>query len=236
MTAPEPRPRDRRERDDPPSWRPVPDPTVLTTEALHREISNLREIVEEKLGILGSLVDVHVEELKAIIAEQRRYYDAVLEERDQRYGEQLHASQRAVEAAFAAAEKAVAAAFEAREKAIQAALESAEKAILKAEVSIEKRADATYVALGELQRLLGGLMPRTEAEGRFTSALDTLTELRKTYDTSLALLSDRVKGLEAVRQGKAESQIDLRGWIVALIAFVGLAVTIIVAFGGTARP
>lgn len=227
---------ERRERSD-------PDPTVLTTEALHREVNNLREIIEERLAGLNSLIAVHVNHLDEQIGEQRHYYDSVLTERDTRYEERFAASQLAVAAAFEASEKAVASAFEAREKAIaaafeasekavSAAFESADKAITKAEISIEKRADATYVALGELQRLLGGLMPRTEAEGRFASAVDTLGELRKTYDTSFALLSDRVKGLESLRQGKAESQIDLRGWIVALVAFVGLAVTIAVAFGG----
>lgn len=227
---------ERRERSD-------PDPTVLTTEALHREVNNLREIIEERLAGLNSLIAVHVNHLDEQIGEQRHYYDAVLQERDVRYEERFTASQVAVTAAFEASEKSVATAFEAREKAIaaafessekavRAAFESADKAITKAEISIEKRADATYVALGELQRLLGALMPRAEAEGRFASSLDSLNEIRKTYDGSWALLSDRVKGLEARGQGKAESQFDMRAWMVALVAFVGLAVTIAVAFGG----
>lgn len=231
---------ERRERSD-------PDPTVLTTEALHREVNNLREIIEERLAGLNSLIAVHVNHLDEQIGEQRRYYDSVLQERDVRYEERFTASGVAISAAFDASEKSVATAFEAREKAIAAAFESSEKAvkaafdsadkaITKAEISIEKRADATYVALGELQRLLGGLMPRSEAEGRFSSAIDTLGEIRKTYDIAFATLNDRVKGLEAVRQGKAESQVDMRGWIVALVAFVGLAVTIAVAFGGRGTP
>ena len=232
-----------RQRGDQGDWFPRPDPTALTTEALHREVGNLREILEEKLVLLNTLIGVHISQIDEKLADQRRYYDAILAEKDTRYEERFTASQLAVAAAFEASEKAVAAAFkgredavasafEASEKAVQAAFDSADKAITKAEISIEKRADATYVALGELQRLLGALMPRAEAEGRFASSLDSLNEIRKTYDASWAVLSDRVKGLEAVRQSKAESQIDLRGWIVALVAFVGLAVTIAIAFGG----
>lgn len=234
---------DRRERTDPPGWRPVPDPTSLTTAALEREVGGLREIIEEKIAALTILVNAQLEELRLRTAEQRHYYDAVLAERDTRYEDRFAASQLAVAAAFEASEKAVASAFEAREKAIAAAFEASEKAvgaafesadraITKAEISIEKRADATYVALGELQRLLGGLMPRTEAEGRFSAALDALGELRKTYDAATATLSDRVKGLEAAKVGKAESQFDMRAWMVAIVALLGLAVTIAVAFGG----
>lgn len=235
--------RDQREGNDPPTWRPVPDPTVLTTEALHREVSNLREILEEKLVVLNALIDVHIDQIKERIVEQGRHFDSVLTERDTRYEERFAASQLAVAAAFEASEKAVASAFEAREKAIAAAFEASEKAvgaafesadraITKAEISIEKRADATYVALNELQRLLGGLMPRTEAEGRFSSAVDTLGELRKSYDTAFAVLNDRVKGLESIRQGKAETQFDMRAWMMALVGIIAVAVTIAVAFSG----
>lgn len=222
--------------------KPVPDPTTLTTEALHREVATLRELIEEKLAALASLVDVQVAGLADQIAEGRRLYDAVLTERDQRYGERYDASQTAVKAALQATEKAVDTAFESREKAIAAAFlssekaiasafESAEKAIAKSEMSIEKRADATYVAIGELQRMLSVLMPRTEAEGRFAAVTTATAELRKTYDAGLAVLSDRVKGLESRGQGKAESQFDMRAWGVALIAFVSLVVTVAVMFG-----
>lgn len=223
-------------------WKPRPDPTALTTEQLHREVGTLRELIEEKLGGVTNLLNTHVNQLEAQVVEVRRYYDAIFTERDTRYEERFTASQLAVAAAFEASEKAVASALEAREKAIAAAFEASEKAVAaafqsaalainKAEISIEKRADATYVAIGELQRLLGALMPRAEAEGRFGAVGDAVNEIRKTYDSSAALLSDRVKGLEARGQGKAESQFDMRAWMVALIALMGLAVTIVVAFG-----
>ncbi len=235
--------RDRRERSDPPSWRPVPDPTSLTTAALEREVAAVREVIEEKIGGLTALLSTQLGDVRVRIDEQRHYYDAVLTERDNRYEERFAASQVAVSAAFVASEKAVAAAFEAREKAIAAAFEASEKAvaaafesadraITKAEISIEKRADATYVALGELQRLLGALMPRAEAEGRFASGSQSVSELRKNYDASLATLTERVKGLESIRTGKAETQFDMRAWMVALVGVIALAVTIAVAFGG----
>lgn len=53
---PDVEPHDRRERTDPPSWRPVPDPTLLTTQALYREVATLRELIEEKILATDQLV------------------------------------------------------------------------------------------------------------------------------------------------------------------------------------
>lgn len=36
---------------------PVPDPTILTTEALNREISNVRELLKQDIESLGALVE-----------------------------------------------------------------------------------------------------------------------------------------------------------------------------------
>ncbi len=238
-----PGPANDRTRGDQGEWKPRPDPTSLTTEQLHREVAILRELIEEKLDARNALVDSQIERVVRQLDDARHYYDHILIERDRRYNERyeanqlavkaaLDANEKAIDTAFESREKAISAAFIASEKAIAAAFESAEKAINKAEQSIEKRADATYVAIGELQQILTGLMPRTEAEGRFTSALEAVAEIRKTYDASFATLADRVKGIEARGQGKAESQVDLRGWIVALVAFISLAVAILVATGG----
>jgi hypothetical protein len=143
---------------------PVPDPTVLTTAALQREIKALREIIQ-----------IQVDNI-------RTHYDQMMNERDRRYGERFESSQVAVRAAFVASEQAVAAAFEAREKAIQAAYESTEKAILKSEAAQEKRADATFVSLSALQGLLTELMPRHEAESRYANQEQRLSAIGSRID------------------------------------------------------
>jgi hypothetical protein len=42
-------------------WRPVPDPTLLTTEALHREIASLRELEETRLEGLESKLETRLD-------------------------------------------------------------------------------------------------------------------------------------------------------------------------------
>lgn len=49
------------EGENPQGSRPVPDPTFLTTEALHREITGLRELLEAKVKSLADLLAERVE-------------------------------------------------------------------------------------------------------------------------------------------------------------------------------
>lgn len=142
----------------------------------------------------------------------REHYDTLLEERDLRYNERFHDSQESVKTALAASDKAVAAAFEAqakalseatlaRDKALEAASVAAEKAIIKSEVAQEKRADAVYVTLDKLQTALSNVMPRSEAENRYVTIADIISELRRTMTQEMASLRDRVKELESTRIG-----------------------------------
>lgn len=162
----------------------------------------------------------------------REHFDTILAERDVRYEERFAASQLAVQAALAEREKAVGAAFVAAEKAIAAAFESAKEAIAKSEASVIKQADSTFVKIDKMQEALASTMPKDEVLSRFAGIAEALAEMRKTQDTNQRDVWDRLKTLEAVSQGKAESQFDMRAWIMALVAIIALAVTILVAFGG----
>lgn len=112
-----------------------------------------------------------------------------------------------------------------RDKAVQAAFASSEKAILKAEISIEKRADATYVALGELQRLLGGLMPRMEAEQRINAVANGLSALDERNRISLAAIGTRLD----FAQGKSGGLAAGWGYLVGAIVLAGTLITIVLA-------
>ena len=188
---------DRRQRSDPPGWVPVPDPTALTTEAMAREVSSLREVLESRMK------------------GERERLDALLVEREARHVERWEAQQLAITSAFQAAEKAVAAALDTREKAVQAAFDSAEKAILKAETSIEKRADATYVALNELQRLLAGLMPKGEALSRYED-----------QEKRLQALGSRLDRIEGKAGGVSFLAAGLAAGLGLLIAVVAIIVSL----------
>lgn len=182
-----------------------------------------------------SALELAANRLTEEIRAARDHYDTILEERDNRYEERFSAQQVAVQAALEAREKAVQAAFIASEKAIEAAFEASKEAIIKSEVGVEKRADAVYVTLDKLQTALAAVMPRSEAENRYAAQGQIINEFRKTHDTDLTDFRDRLKTLEATKQGAVEQRSELQmmvPWIAAFIAFVGVAVAIAVALGG----
>jgi hypothetical protein len=87
--------------------RPVPDPTVLTTEALHREIAALRELVFERIARESEVNDekfTSVEKTLALVETQRveqkqdtkAAVDAALTAQKEAVKEQTTASERAI--------------------------------------------------------------------------------------------------------------------------------------------
>jgi hypothetical protein len=77
--------------------RPVPDPTVLTTEALVREINHLRELLETQIEGLGDACKAQFE-----------YIEQRFRDRDLLVDSAFVASKEAVAASLAAAKEAVA--------------------------------------------------------------------------------------------------------------------------------
>lgn len=119
---------------------PIPDPSILTTEALKREIYHLRELLEQKM-----------------------------EETNTRYQQRFEAQTKALDAAFLAQQTAVQAALSAAEKGVQTAMVSSEKAVTKAENAAEKRFDAIAEFRAAFSDLVNQQMPRKEAETRLGS-------------------------------------------------------------------
>jgi len=87
--------------------RPVPDPTILTTEQLDRAIASLKEIIETRIGGMEEIFDekfISVNERFALVERQRV--------------EQKEDTKAAVDAAFSAAKEAVREQTNASERAI----------------------------------------------------------------------------------------------------------------------
>jgi len=103
-------------------FRPVPDPTLLTTQQLTREIGALREIIETRLDgndkayeilhqiihTLPSQVDEKIDALKEVHEEKFRSIQGQFTERDVRTDQTSRDSKLAVDAALQAAKEAVA--------------------------------------------------------------------------------------------------------------------------------
>jgi len=110
---------DRNERER--NWRPIPDPTILTTQQLQREISALKEIIFTRLDANDKAVellhadvtrvptdtDKAIAHLKELHNERFEGIEKQFSERDTRMTRELEHSQTALEAALLSAEKAV---------------------------------------------------------------------------------------------------------------------------------
>ena len=97
------------------SGKPDPDPTLLTTENLRREIANLKELVEAKFEAndeaefaLKELLLTKIEQLAAVTNERFTGVAAQFAERDTRTDQRAGDTKLAVDAAFAAAKEATA--------------------------------------------------------------------------------------------------------------------------------
>jgi hypothetical protein len=112
------------------NWKPVPDPTELTTEALQREISALKEIVMREITHVDNL---SAEKFKGV----QDKFDSIDDKFDDvahRTAEQKVDTKNALDAALQAAKDAV---------ALQTA--ASDKAIAKSETATTKQIDALAV-------------------------------------------------------------------------------------------
>jgi hypothetical protein len=98
--------------------RPIPDPTVLTTEQLHREIGSVREVLFGEVRHSAELtqekfdaVDRRFTDLEARTAEQKRdtkdAVDAALQAAKEAVGQQTEASERSIAKSEAATTKQI---------------------------------------------------------------------------------------------------------------------------------
>ncbi len=98
------------------NWRPVPDPTVLTTQQLMREISSLKELLLTRLDAMDMAVDLlqkksdrspSIDEVVVKLDEKFIAVQLQFHERDIRFDRAATDTRTAVDAAFAAAKLAV---------------------------------------------------------------------------------------------------------------------------------
>lgn len=87
---------------------PVPDPTALTTQALLREVSSLKELLAVEIAGSKSLFDEKIARYVAVSNEKFEAVAAQFSERDTRTDQRAGDTKLAVDAAFAAAKEATA--------------------------------------------------------------------------------------------------------------------------------
>lgn len=141
--------------------RPVPDPTVLTTEALHREISALRELVLERVDRVTEVADEKFDSIETQL-------DLIERQRV----EQKKDTKDAVDAALAAAKEAVKEQTTASERAIAKSEAATTKSIDQLGVTFTTAIDGSRRESADLkervvaaeQQKVGGQEARTVAQ------------------------------------------------------------------------
>lgn len=119
---------------------PVPDPTILTTEQLLREIGGVREFVLGEIGHIGTTTEIR---FKAVEKE----FDGVA----RRTAEQKTDTKDALDAALAAQKEAVALQTEASDKAIAKSEAATTKQIDALAVQVDKSSDAKDEKIEDLK-------------------------------------------------------------------------------------
>jgi DNA-directed RNA polymerase len=162
--------------------RPVPDPTVLTTEALQREVLNLRELIETRISWLERLLTERIDGQVAVRQEEFRGVKDKLNQTERQRVEQKEDTKAAVDAALSAAKEAV------KEQTI-----ASERSIAKSEAattkSIEQLCSTFDTALEGQRREVADLKERlTTVEQRKVGSGEAEGQRREQQSASGALM------------------------------------------------
>jgi hypothetical protein len=123
---------------------PIPDPTVLTTEALRREIDHLRELLEAQLSDIAQ----EVSEFKRNHEEKHRdVVEAAVRHLDELCAEKFAGVQRQFDERDVRTEQA----FKASTEAVTAALAAAKEAVGKSELATTKQIDSIQLVITTAQ-------------------------------------------------------------------------------------
>jgi hypothetical protein len=171
----------------PPRSTPVPDPTVLTTEALHRESTYLQESMNARFHENREHMNTLFTAANELLDEKLNTIDRQLALVEQQRVEQKADTKAAVDAALTA-----------QKEAVKEQTTASERAIAKSEASTTK----------QLEQL----------SETFVTAIAGVT-------VALDDLKDRVRTVEALRQGQVDQRIDTRASAGTIIAYVAAGIS-----------
>lgn len=184
---------------------PVPDPSLLTTDQLRREIYGLRELLEAR--VLS--IDDQIKHMRELSIERMSSRALQFQESDLRYQQRYDSQQRAITDALAAAEKAVA-----------AALANADRAVNKAEVAAEKRFESVNEFRAQLTDQTATLLTRAEADAKLSALSDRISDIKGRIDIG--------DGGKQATVNNMTNTIAVSGLVTSIVvaAFVGMGLLI----------
>lgn len=158
---------------------------------------------------------------------------AVMDQIERRVTTRIDANDKRYEQRFLDAQLAVNTAMAAAEKAVASALSAAKEAVVKAETASDKRFEGVNefrATLADQQRML---MPRTEAELRFTS-LENLLQAATARLAEMQAQGAGAKNEMSERRARATDQRLVAAFIISLIvAAVAVVGLVLKLQGGT---
>ena len=192
---------------------PIPDPTILTTQQLLREVGNLRELLCTRIDAMEQATDLRIESWRDMPEQMKdlvRQLSEVNAEKFASISQQFQERDVRGEQAASGAGQALAAALQAAKELVGAQGEASAAAAVKSETSFTKQIDQIGTIIQTLEK-----------------ALDArITELKERIDrgegSSSGALGQRIEQREVSAQMMAV--------VVGLIIFVQVAVGIVVAF------
>jgi len=198
-------------------WRPVPDPTALTTEQLRRELSGLREILTARLDGMDratELLSATVNRTPTQIQTEISHVRELMQEKLGSLGGQaeekfesikLQFSERDVRTtqAATASAQALAAALQAAKEAVFEQAQAAAKAAEKTELSFSKQIDQIQLQITTVAEGLGDKIDDLKGridrgEGTTTGSASARTEQRLTVSQLIAALAVLVAVVAAI--------------------------------------
>jgi hypothetical protein len=148
-------------------YRPVPDPTVLTTEALQREILALRQLLELRVVALRDLLEQRTDAVSRLTSSELEVQAVRCEQQFQKVGQQLQSAEQQRVEQKQDTKAAVDAALTAQKEAVAEQTTASERSIAKSEAattkSIEQLGTTFNTAFEGIRRDIDGLKERIGA-------------------------------------------------------------------------
>lgn len=216
---------------------PVPDPTLLTTQQLIREIKALQDIIDAKLigteksiSALERLINEKIECVANKSDERHRGIQLQFTERDIRFGHEISGAMEVARAARQALENKTLHVQELHDEKFA----SVAKQFEQRDVALLSTLNATKETFREQQLAAGVAIAKSEAST--VKAIDQIQVLLQTATNALegkiSDIKDRLTAIESAKAGQVAQRVETQGSQVQWVGIMGLVLGGVVGLGG----